>query len=198
MASPDRGGARLQAPTSARCVKGNPRCTWVRRGNCTMYGQLRQRGRGRRGAGGRQAGRPLPAEAAGLPQRRGRDVPRRRAGGGSPERCVPGEARGASAARPTPRGASGSARELFIHKKKDKTPRASESEPQRPTRTPPSIQPRGMYRDFGEPGPSSGAGGAYGRPALPPPAQAQPAQQQVRLAGPPGRTRVWTALGMLG
>lgn len=42
---------------------------------------------------------------------------------------------------PTPRAASGSARELFIHKK-DKAPRgASESEPQPPTRTPPSISP---------------------------------------------------------
>lgn len=42
---------------------------------------------------------------------------------------------------PTPRAASGSARELFIHKK-DKTPRgASESEPQPPTRTPPRISP---------------------------------------------------------
>lgn len=56
-----------------------------------------------------------------------------------------------------------------------------------------------MYRDFGEPGPSSGAGSAYGRPAQPPQAQAPTAQQQVRLAGPPGRgTWIWTTLGMLG
>ncbi|XP_059104847.1 fos-related antigen 1 isoform X2 [Peromyscus eremicus] len=38
-----------------------------------------------------------------------------------------------------------------------------------------------MYRDFGEPGPSSGAGSAYGRPAQPPQAQAQTAQQQFHL-----------------
>ena len=35
-----------------------------------------------------------------------------------------------------------------------------------------------MYRDYGEPGPSSGAGSPYGRPAQPPQAQAQTAQQQ--------------------
>nr|XP_027800474.1 fos-related antigen 1 isoform X7 [Marmota flaviventris] len=37
-----------------------------------------------------------------------------------------------------------------------------------------------MYRDFGEPGPSSGAGSAYGGPAQPP-AAAQAAAQQFHL-----------------
>lgn len=98
---------------------------------------------------------------------------------------------------PTPRAASGSARELFIHKK-DKTPReARVSQNRSRRRGPHRASAQGMYRDFGEPGPSSGAGSTYGRPAQLPQAQAQAAQQQVRLAGPPRGTWVWTALGVL-
>lgn len=41
-----------------------------------------------------------------------------------------------------------------------------------------------MYRDFSEPGPSSGAGSGYGGPAQPP-GVAQAAAQQVRASGTP-------------
>lgn len=61
----------------------------------------------------------------------------------------------------------------------------------------PVEQPaQGMYRDFGEPGPSSGAGSAYGGPAQHPAAAQAAAQQQVRAAGPLG-VPGWMALGTL-
>lgn len=85
------------------------------------------------------------------------------------------------------------ARPLEPHSLKAKTPRAaSESEPSPPTRAQPSragAKAQGMFRDFGEPGPSSGAGGAYGGP--PPPASAA---QQVRSRA--GQRRSGMGMGM--
>lgn len=56
-----------------------------------------------------------------------------------------------------------------------------------------------MFRDFGEPGPSSGAGGAYGGPAQPPATGQQVrATRRLERCGPPrpgpgrsGTDRVW-------
>lgn len=92
-------------------------------------------------ARGRQVGR-FPQQRRLVTRVGGREVPCGPAHSGSFGEVGPrrGERRRGDTP-PTPRAASGSARELFIHKK-DKTPRgSSESEPQPPTRTPPSISP---------------------------------------------------------
>lgn len=113
------------------------------------------------------------------------------------ERWVPGEVKDAAATRPLPPALQVVQPENFSFIKKTRLREARVSQNRSRRRGPHRASAQGMYRDFGEPGPSSGAGSAYGRPTQVPQAQAQAAQQQVRLAGPPRGTWVWTALGVL-
>lgn len=55
-------------------------------------------------------------------------------------------------------------------------------------RGPHEAASQGMFRDFGEPGPSSGAGGAYGGPAQPPTSGQQ--VRGTRRLGFPGGQRL--------
>lgn len=113
------------------------------------------------------------------------------------ERWEPGEVKNAAATRPLPPALLVVQPENFSFIKKTRLREARVSQNRSRRRGPHRASAQGMYRDFGEPGPSSGAGSTYGRPAQLPQAQAQAAQQQVRLAGPPRGTWVWTALGVL-
>lgn len=139
-------------------------------------------------ARGRQAGR-FPQQRRLVTRAGGREVP---CGADRPtadrlERWVPGEVKDAAETRPLPPALQVVQPENFSFIKKTRLREARVSQNRSRRRGPHRASAQGMYRDFGEPGPSSGAGSAYGRPTQAPQAQAQAAQQQVRLAGPPER-----------
>lgn len=125
LAAPGRG--KEIAPCMGSCVRGGVAAADAR---------------------GRQIGCFFPVE--GLPPELG--VVKFRADGSTEvhlERWVPCEVKGAAATHPHPPRCSGSAQELFIHKKDQTLRGASESEPQPLTRTLPNIQPRACTETSG-------------------------------------------------